>query len=359
MARVLVTGATGFIGRQLVEALQSRGDDVTCLVRTKSPADSLSNQDIRPIIGDVTDPDSLPAAVADANTVYHVAGLTKANSLAAFCRVNESGVRNVVEACTQRTTPPTVLVVSSLAAAGPMTEPRPRTELDPIRPVSKYGRSKRAGELAAETFAKDVPITVIRPPVVLGPGDVAGLTLFRGIRRFRSFTVLRKPRLVSVVHVADLVSAMICAAERGERLGGASRSTILDDSPVANRRNAAPGYYFIAADEQQTFVELGRMVARAVGRPHAWTLRVPNVALWLAGATGELIGQVSRRPRYMNLDRARDVAAGHWACSAEKAHRELGFAVGAPLEERIRQTAQWYVDHGWLRSIENRWAERK
>jgi nucleoside-diphosphate-sugar epimerase len=210
-----------------------------------------------------------------------------------------------------------------------------------------------------EAFAKDVPITVIRPPVVLGPGDVAGLTLFRGIRRFRSFTVLRKPRLVSVVHVADLVSAMICAAERGERLSGMGRSTNLDDSPVANRRNAAPGYYFIAADEQQTFVELGRMVARAVGRPHAWTLRVPNVTLWLAGTAGELIGQVTRRARYMNLDRARDVAAGHWACSAEKARRELGFTVGAPLEERIQQTAQWYVDHGWLRSIENRWAVAK
>ena len=289
-------------------------------------------------MGDVTDAGSLPAAVANADVVYHVAGLTKANSLAEFNRVNEQGVRNVVEACSRRTTPPTVIVVSSLAAAGPMSQPRARTEVDPICPVSRYGRSKRAGELAAESFAATVPITIVRPPVVLGPGDVAGLALFRSIRRFRSYTVLLRPRLVSVVHVADLVGAMMCAAERGQRL-------------MKNSSDGC-GYYFIAADEQLTFVELGRMVARAVGRPRAWKIRLPIATLWLAGTLGETLGQLTRRPRYMCLDRAREVSAGHWACSAEKARRDLNFIPAASLEQRIQQTAQWYRDQGWLRSIE-------
>jgi nucleoside-diphosphate-sugar epimerase len=220
-----------------------------------------------------------------------------------------------------------------------MNERRPRTEEDPICPVSNYGRSKRAGELAAEAFATRMPITVIRPPIVLGPGDVAGLALFRYIRRFRSFTVLRTPRLMSTVHVVDLVPAIIAAAERGERLSG----------------EGTHGYYFVAADEQPTFPELGRMVAFAVGRPYAWQIRVPSATLWIAAAMGEAMGRVTGRPRYISLDRAREFASGHWACSAGKAKRQLGFAVGAPLEERIRQTAEWYRDHGWLKSIESRW----
>ncbi len=341
MPHVLVTGASGFIGTNLVEALIGRGEEVVCLARPTSATASLQKLGSQIAIGDITDPASLSAAIANADIVYHLAGLTKANSLAEFRSCNELGVRNMVEACARRTTPPVVIVVSSLAAAGPMKDRRARTEHDPIGPASNYGRSKRAGEMAAETFAKQVPITVIRPPIVLGPGDVAGLAMFRSIRRFRSFTTLRKAHLMSVVHVADLVPALIAAAERGERLSGSE--------------SQSQGYYFVASNEQPTFAELGRMVAKAVGRPYAWQIRVPIALLWIVATMGEAMGQITRRPRYLNWDRARDFAGGHWACSAEKAKRQLAFAVAAPLEERIRQTAKWYRDHGWLKSIESSW----
>jgi len=123
MARVLVTGASGFIGGQLVDALLANSDDVTCLVRAKSDTSALQLKGVNLAFGDVTDPSSLPAAIASAETVYHLAGLTKANTAAKFHRVNEVGVRNVVDACAKRTSPATVVVVSSLAAAGPTAEP--------------------------------------------------------------------------------------------------------------------------------------------------------------------------------------------------------------------------------------------
>jgi len=63
---------------------------------------------------------------------------------------------------------------------------------------------------------------------------------------------------------------------------------------------------------------------------------------------GELAGRLTFRPRYLNLDRARDLTAGHWICSSAKAHRDLGFTCAAPLEDRIGQTADWYRHHGWL-----------
>lgn len=334
MTQVLVTGASGFIGRQLVESLVARGDRVACLVRKSSNAAPLVEQGAELRYGDVCDPAGLSDAVREVDVVYHVAGITKAFDRADFCTVNETGVHNILSACAARTSPPNVLVVSSLAAAGPAPEGRLRTESDPPAPVSNYGFSKRAGELVAESFAGKVPITIVRPPVVLGPGDVSGLALFRSIKRIRSYFVLGRGRIVSAIHVADLVNGMIAAADRGERLPGAD--------------GGGRGYYFFAADEQPTFSQLGRMVARSVNRPYALAIRLPIPILWAAGGCGELCARVARRPFYMSLDRAREMSAGHWGCSAEKAKSQLGFAPAAPLAERIQETARWYREHGWL-----------
>jgi nucleoside-diphosphate-sugar epimerase len=342
MARTLVTGATGFIGRQLVGALLARGDEVACLVRPTAAVEDLRVSNAQLITGDVTAADTLPAAIANVDVVYHLAGLTKAHRLSDYLRMNELGVRNLVEICARRTTPPVVVLVSSLAAAGPIRERnRCRTEDDPPAPVSHYGISKLAGERAAETFAERVPITIIRPPMVLGPGDVTGFALFQSIHRMRSYLVLGLPRRASIVHVADLNTALIAAAQRGERLPAR-------DATSAESACPGSGRYYVAADEHPTFSELSRMVARSVNRPYALPIQLPLVMIWPAVVPGEIAGRITGRPRYLCFERAREYIAGHWICSAAKANRDLGFAPAAPLAERIKQTADWYLQSGWL-----------
>jgi nucleoside-diphosphate-sugar epimerase len=340
MARVLVTGASGFIGLQLVEALLARGDDVRCLVQSTSDVEPLQRLGVELIEGDVTVCEALPAAVSGVDTVYHLAGLTTATGMAAYRQVNETGVQNVVDACAKRGTPPVMVLVSSLSAAGPMIDPqRLRIETDASQPISRYGKSKRLGELAAESRAAEVPITIVRPPIVLGPGDKTGAKLFRSIRLFRSFVVVGLGHRLSVVYVGDLAAALMAAADRGERLTGGGDS--------AENSTTGRGYYFVAA-EHPTFAELARIVARSLDRPKAWAIPLPGATLWIIGSIGELIGRATGRARYLNLDRAKEVNAGHWTCSAEKAHQQLGFTPGSPLAQRIEQTVQWYREHGWL-----------
>src|SRR5215470_12144817 len=105
MARVLVTGASGFIGKRLVAALVDRGDDVTCLVQASSTLEPLLKLGARLITGDITRAETLHIAVAEVDQVYHLAGLTRAFDLPRFNRVNEDGVRNIIDICARRSTP--------------------------------------------------------------------------------------------------------------------------------------------------------------------------------------------------------------------------------------------------------------
>jgi nucleoside-diphosphate-sugar epimerase len=344
MARVLVTGASGFIGSKLTQRLVERGDDVTCLVRASSKRERLEALGVRFAVGDMRDGDAVRAAVRDAEVVYHLAGLTSAFRAAELMQVNSEAFRNLAVACSKSLTPPTLISVSSLAAAGPSPPDRPRRESDPAAPVSHYGRAKRGAELIAEQFAAQMPITVIRPPIVFGEGDLLMRNLFRSIFRFGFHLALSiSGTRYSFVHVDDLVGAMMLCAERGARLAPAVRAA------PGESVDSARGYYFVAVDEQPTFAELGSLIATSLGRQSVriWRSSGP-VAIWSAAATAELFARLRGRPYIFNFDKAREAMAGHWICSTETIRRELGFAPRAAFADRLQQTAQWYQLHGWL-----------
>jgi len=337
MAKVLVTGASGFVGSHLAAALCRQGDEVTCLVRKTSVVDRLRPLGVRLAHGDVTAPDSLPAAVAGNQTVYHLAGLTKAFGKKQLFEINEQGTANVARACAEQTTPPVLVVVSSLAAAGPSPDGRPRTESDPAEPVSNYGRSKLAGERAAERFADRTPITIVRPPIVFGEADRDCLGMFRAISRFRIHLVPTfRPRRYSLIHAADLAELLILASQRGSRLPGGAT-----DGPSPH------GYYFAACETHPTYAELGRMVAAALQR-RVLVLPTGPLGVRLAATFSEAVSRITRRPNILNFDKVREIRAGSWFCSAQAAADQLGYCPAAPLPDRLRQTAQWYRREGWL-----------
>jgi nucleoside-diphosphate-sugar epimerase len=340
MAKVLVTGASGFIGRHLVSALVKRGDEVACLVRSTSNIDALKPFPVQLVYGDVTEPGRLSQYVAGRDYVYHVAGCTVALNRREYYRVNQLGVRNIAEACAKQTTPPALLSLSSLAAAGPSISGRPRIESDPPIPVSVYGRSKRAGEIEAEACAGRMPITVVRPPIVVGEGDKVGLPMFWSINRLGVHLVPSLGRYrFSLIHAADLVHLMIGAAEHGGRL---------PPPPMNGSPGTGEGYYFAACEIDPVYDDLGRMIGEALERRRVFPIHLAVPLVWMVSAGVEAMSRFEHRPLYLHIDKAREITAGSWICSSRTARNDFGFQVAAPLADRLRQTVEWYRHQGWL-----------
>ena len=221
---VLVTGSTGFIGSRMVEALVREGVSVRVLLRPESgtyrcPAGEGLVKVYRAGYGDS---ESLGPAGEGVNRIVHLAGVTRALDEEGFMAGNVMPVENLLRAV-KRYNPDLerFLLVSSLAAAGPAASSLPGVrESDRPSPVSAYGRSKLLGEEAAKRLAGDVPLTIVRPPAVYGPGDRDILEVFRMMRKgvLVSAGSGRRQRF-SMIHVDDLIEGMLVALRSGAAAG--------------------------------------------------------------------------------------------------------------------------------------------
>ncbi|MEM8912911.1 MAG: NAD-dependent epimerase/dehydratase family protein [Planctomycetota bacterium] len=342
----LVTGATGFIGRRLVDRLVQMGVQTRCMLRPESDAATLPREHGSINRGRLDDHAELSAAMDGMDVVFHLAGVTKSLRRQTLWDVNETITECVAAVCADQPSPPTLVLVSSLAAAGPnpmdtrLGRARVRCEDDIEQPVSDYGRSKLAGEVAARRYADRVPISIVRPPIVLGPADRDGLELVKPIAKMGIHPVPGwQAGLFSVVHVDDLVNGLVAVASRGRRC----RYHAPTLSPTSE------GIYFAADPQVVDYAELGRMVGRCVhGSRQVRCLRLPPAVVRVAAAANQLAGRMTGRPHIFGWDKSREALASGWACSVEKIQSECRVRFTKDLQTRLNETVSWYRNAGWI-----------
>ena len=324
---VLVTGATGFVGAHVVQALSCRGLRVRCLVRATSSLDYLRGWEPELVRGSVTSFDQVGRAVQEVDAVVHCAGLTRAHRPEHLFEVNEGGVRSVCEACLARNPGVRRIVhISSLAALGPSAPDRPTDEDQERRPVSDYGRSKLAGHRLAESYMGRLPVTILIPPAVYGPMDRDFLVVFKLARYGLALAIGPEPRRLSLIHADDLARAVVACLESDRAAG---RQYLVEDGAA------------------HTWEELAGAMAAALRRE----LRTIRLPVWLAKAAAVLAeGHTARdlRPGVFNPDKLRELLQPAWVCTSARIRGELGFEPALPLARGVEETYRWYRENGWL-----------
>jgi nucleoside-diphosphate-sugar epimerase len=321
--KALVTGATGFVGSHLTEALRRRGDEVTVLARSPAKAAALAPLGVTVVVGDLADAAALAAASRGQDVVYHVAGAVAARSEAEFLAANRDGSRLLADAALQAGVR-RFLLVSSMAAAGPTIKGRPLRGDEAPRPVTAYGRSKLAAEQAVTASGLDW--TIVRPPMVYGPRDHEVLKVFRLARLGLAPVLGDGSQELTAVHAADLADALIA----------------IGTHPATVRR-----MYYACHPEIFTGAELARAVGRAMGRSLA-VVRVPSSigrgVLRLTGAAARLAGQAT----ILTADKANEFYQPAWTGDPSPLTRDTGWRAQRDLRTGLDETYRWYREAGWL-----------
>ncbi len=319
--KALVTGAAGFIGSHLAEALIGKGYEVTCLARKTSSLKWIEHLDLKYLICDLAEIESCAEKIRDFDFIFHTAGITKTACEKDFFAVNAECTRKLLKVVAagnrglRRFT-----YVSSLAAAGPSRAGRPIDENAPPAPVSSYGKSKLEGELAVLKYGAQFPVTIVRPSAVYGPRDRDFFLLFSSVKK--GFFPYWGRCFYSLIYVDDLIQGIIVAAEKKE---GEGRT------------------FFLADETVYTNDEIVHEISSALGC-RAAMLRMPRGLMPLVAYIGEKVNKKG----IINRDKAREARYSNWTCDVGRAEEELGFKAKITLREGIKWTADWYRIHRWL-----------
>lgn len=327
MSAVAITGATGFIGGRLVERLLAQGREVRCLVRASSRVERLRELGAGIAVVDLERGGGLQDALAGASSVLHVAGAVRAWTGAEFARSNVETTRLVAESAARAGLERLVLV-SSLAAAGPSAPGEPRVEERESAPICDYGRSKLEAERALARAAGDaLSFSIVRPSAVYGPGDRDFLELFKlGSGRSGLVPYVAPPDArLSMVHVDDVVELVLRALER---------------APAGRA-------YFASDGGAHTWEDIIHGVGAALGR-ELRAVRIPPALMVPAALAVQALRPFRARPPVLCLDKLRQARQRGWLCSFERARSELGFEPRFTLREGLAQTAAWYRAAGWI-----------
>lgn len=329
-ARVLVTGASGFLGRHLLPQLLANGASVTALVRSARSAKSLP-AGVNAAMGDCGDRGQIERAIAGHDIVIHMAALLFGGTWRDYLDVNSAFARNIAQAAKKEPSLKRVVLVSSLAAAGPSGHAPGRSESERPEPVSAYGWSKlMAEEILAGALCEK--LVILRPPIIYGSGDKGLLPLFKSCARGFGVSAGMRKFPVSIIHANDAAKAIILAC-----------------SPKAS------GVYHLSDGAAHDMDGICQAMGRALGREKVTVLRPPLPLMGASAAISSSVygmlkafGASGIRPPAWNRDKYLEARQPGWLANSGRIRSELGFAPAYDLEAGMEEAASGYKKDGWL-----------
>lgn len=330
--KILVTGASGFIGSFIVEEALRQGMETWAAVRPSSSKKYLQDERIHFINLNLSSKEELISQLDghEFDYVVHAAGATKCLHVDDFYRVNTEGTKNLADAIIALKMPIKRFVfVSSLSIFGAIREKQPYqeiTEHDTPKPNTAYGKSKLKAERYLDSLGIGFPYIILRPTGVYGPREKDYFLMAKSIKQHIDFSVGFKRQDITFVYVQDVVQAVFHALNHGKN----GRKYFLSDGEVY---------------QSETFSDL---LHHELG--DTWLLRIkaPIWVLRLVTFFGEYIGRMTGKMSALNNDKYNILKQRNWRCDIEPAVDELGFHPRYKLKQGVKLAVEWYKKNGWL-----------
>ncbi|WP_302748984.1 NAD(P)-dependent oxidoreductase [uncultured Prevotella sp.] len=330
--KILITGATGFIGSFIVEEALRRGMEVWAAVRATSSRKYLPQEGINFIELDFNDEHKLKEQLRQHSFDYvvHAAGVTKCLNKADFFKTNSKGTRHLVNAILDLAMPVKRFVfISSLSILGPIREEEPHTDItdsDTPCPNTAYGKSKLEAEDYLRSVADRLPFIILRPTGVYGPREKDYFMMAESIKKHVDFAVGYKRQDITFIFVSDVVQAVFLALTNGKT----GSSYILSDGEVYSSR---------------TFSDL---IQKELGVKHVLRIVAPLWFLKTVSTVAEAMAHLTGKISALNRDKYNIMKQRNWQCDISPARKELGFEPKCQLPEGVRISMKWYKDNGWM-----------
>ena len=338
--KILITGASGFIGSFIVEEALKQGFETWAAIRKSSSKAFLKDERIHFIELNLSSEEQLHEQLKNHQFDYvvHAAGITKCLHPEDFFRINTEGTKNLVRALLDLQMPLKRFVyISSLSIMGAIREEQPYREIserDKAQPNTVYGKSKLEAEQWLDATNRQLtekgqapfPYVILRPTGVYGPRERDYFMMFKSIQAHTDFAVGYQQQDITFVYVTDVVQAVFLALEKGE----------------IGRR------YFLSDGEVYQSSTFSNLIRKELGNP--WWIRI-TAPLWLLRIItfcGDRIGHMTGKITALNNDKYHIMKQRNWRCDIGPARQELGFEPQVQLEEGVRRSVAWYKKNKWL-----------
>ncbi|MGI6223831.1 MAG: NAD-dependent epimerase/dehydratase family protein [Prevotella sp.] len=330
--KILITGASGFIGSFIVEDALYRGWETWAGVRPTSSRRYLQDKRINFVNLNLDSEEELMEQLRgkDFDYVVHAAGATKCLHKEDFFRINTEGTKHLVNALLRLKMPIKKFVyLSSLSVFGAIHEQQPYqeiTEADTPHPNTAYGMSKLESERFLDSVKDQLPVVILRPTGVYGPRERDYYMLAKSIKRHVDFAAGFKRQDITFLYVSDLVEAVFLALEKGP----VGRKYFLSDGKVYQSR---------------TFSDL---CWQELGQPFMIRIKSPLWLLRIITFIGEYWGRLTGRMTVLNNDKYNILKQRNWRCDISAARKELGFSPLYDLPMGVNEAINWYLENEWL-----------
>lgn len=334
--KILITGASGFIGGFLVEEALRRGYETWAGVRAGSSRAHLQDERIHFIDLRYNNRRFLTEQLTTFarkhgawDFVIHNAGITKALHKKDFFRINARNTNNFIEALADACCRPRkFLLMSSLSSYGSGDEKtfRPIHPDDPQKPDTAYGKSK----LEAENMLRKqshFPYVILRPTGVYGPGEKDYFMEVKSVNSGLDFAVGTIPQRITFIYVKDLATVSFLA---------------LENEAIRNR------HYFVADGDVHTDESYARMIQDILQKKHVLHARIPLALVHVACIGSEWIGRLLKKSMTLNTDKYIILKQRNWICDVTPLQDELSFTPAYPLRRGLEESIEWYRKEGWL-----------